>query len=85
MAVQTHFLNSIQMGEFKNTSEREDTYFSRDLKPLCDNLGLYFQIRDDLANLYSKGGKSIFPQRDKCSNCLSSIVKLIESNAFYLY
>jgi len=24
-----------------------------DLKPLLDNLGLYFQIRDDYANLYS--------------------------------
>jgi len=23
------------------------------LKPLLDNLGLYFQIRDDYANLYS--------------------------------
>ena len=25
-----------------------------DLKPLLDTLGLYFQIRDDYANLYSE-------------------------------
>lgn len=28
--------------------------YETDLKPLCDTLGLYFQIRDDYANLYSK-------------------------------
>ena len=28
--------------------------FDSDLRPLSDNLGLYFQIRDDYANLNSK-------------------------------
>jgi Polyprenyl synthetase len=28
--------------------------FDSDLKPLLDNLGLYFQIRDDYANLNSQ-------------------------------
>ena len=28
--------------------------FKEDLKPLLDTLGLFFQIRDDYANLHSK-------------------------------
>ena len=72
------------MWEFKNTSERENAYFSRDLKPLCDNLGLYFQIRDDLANLYSKEVSPYFHEQMNL-NCLSSLFKRIKSKIFYLY
>lgn len=37
-----------------------------DLTPLLDDIGLYFQIRDDLANLCSKEVRSDWPMVTVC-------------------
>lgn len=52
-------------------------YFS-DFKPLLDCMGLYFQIRDDYANLISK--EVSLKVYNRSENITSTICKKLEDN-----